>query len=326
VGRRYGTEPHGPNLFHWQSTSGRRTLAGVRMMLSTFGELSNIGTNLLDHALRATERLTFREKYLPNRLERYEGQKRLAVLFHGYFQGRAAFETMERVLSSPIFGIYPVSAGYQPYSQDIRKSAEQERSRIEYILSRTDVEEIIYIGHSQGGLVIRDLVQRQGFTDRLKHCVFLATPHMGTWAAVGGHVHRAATKALGMFSKRLRVEGESGRQMIPGSRFLETLNSMPLPSGASFTNIYNFIDPLVWPARFARLPYQEAHNVLVMKIGHLQTLYDLQELEIILRSILTPDPHEADFRARILCELGLLETREIEGDSERYEELVVEGS
>ncbi len=325
VGRRWRSfRSDGTSVYRWQAPSGRRTLAGLRMLLSTFGEVSNVGTNVLDHAVRLVERVSFRQKYLPNRLRHYSGQKRVAVLFHGYGQGRAAFETMERVLSSPLFDVFPVSAGYQPYSQDIRISAEQERDRIEYILSHTDAKELVFIGHSQGGLVIRDLVQRQQFTENVKQCIFLATPHMGTWAALAGYAHGIATAALGLIHPKLKVEGESGRQMVPGSEYLRALNERPLPPSIAYTNVYNYIDPLVWPAQYARLPYPEAHNILVMKIGHLQTLYDLQELEIILRALMEPKPDVEDFSARIVGE-AQLETRAIELDGDAahtYEEVV----
>lgn len=312
----------GTSVFSWQAPSGRRSLAGVRMLLSVFGEMTNIGTNVLDHTVRLAERLSFHQKYLPNRLRQYAGQKRMVVLLHGYAQGRACFETMERILSSPLFKMFPVSSGYQPYSQDIRISAEQERERIEYILARTDVKEVAFIGHSQGGLLIRDLLQRQQFTDRVKNCIFLATPHMGTWAAVLGYAHWLGTRVGGLALKRLRLEGESAFQMIPQSRYLRALNEMPLPPGISYTNIYNYIDPLVWPASFARLPYPEAHNILFLKIGHLQTLYDLQELELILRGLMFESEREPNFATELVGEESVLERRNIEGESTVYEEVV----
>jgi triacylglycerol esterase/lipase EstA (alpha/beta hydrolase family) len=296
------------------------------MLLSAFGELSNIGTNVLDHGVRLAERVSFGQKYLPNRLRHYAGQKRLAVLYHGYAQGRAAFEKMERYLSSPVFDIFPVASGYQPYSQDIRISAEQERERLEYILARTDVKRVALIGHSQGGLIIRDILQRQQYTENIRSCIFLGTPHMGTWAAVLGHVHRAATAVLGSLWGAAGIEGESGRQMIPGSRYLRSLNERDLPSGITYTNIYNYVDPLVWPASYARLPYAEAHNVLVMKIGHLQSLYDLQELDLILRSILLSGSDEKGFAARLVGDQTLLETRAIEGETGSYDEVVASSS
>ena len=244
---RWTAGPKSPSrIYGYQSPSGRRRLATVRMLLSVFGECTNLGVNVLDHAVGFAERLSFGQKYIPNRLRHYRGQSRLAVLVHGYAQGRAAFETMERFLSSPFFNIFSITAGYQPYSQDIRTSAEQERERIEYILARTDIKDIALIGHSQGGLLIRDIIQRQQFTDRIRHCIFLATPHQGSWAGLAGYLHGAWTSVLGTVWKRTRVEGESGKQMIPQSTFLHSLNERDLPPDIAYTNIYNYIDPLVW--------------------------------------------------------------------------------
>jgi len=314
--------PDGTSVFSWQAPSGRRTLADIRMLLSWFGEIANMSTNLIDHTVRLAERYSFRQKYLPNRLRQYRGEKRLAVLFHGYAQGRAAFETMERILWSPLFNYFPVASGYQPYSQDIRITAEQERERIEYILSRTDVEEVALIGHSQGGLVIRDIIQRQGYTTKVTHCITLATPHMGTWAALAGYLHLAGRSVLSTLTGRFRSHGESAFQMIPQSSYLRSLNERPLPPNISYTNIYNYLDPLVWPPSYARLPYPEAQNILVMKIGHLQMLYDLQELEIILRALMMGRPDESDFAAQVVGDARILESRDIEGETARYEELV----
>ncbi|MBN1945259.1 MAG: alpha/beta fold hydrolase [Bradymonadales bacterium] len=320
---RWSVGPQTPaTVYRFQSPSGRRKLAGLRMALSVFSELSNLGINLLDHAVDFAEQVSFGEKYLPNRLRHYRGQKRLVVLVHGYAQGRAAFETMERLLSTPFFDIFPITAGYQPYSQDIRTSAEQERERIEYILARTDIEEIALVGHSQGGLVIRDIIQRQQFTDRVRHCVFLATPHMGTWAGVAGYLHGAVASVLGTMWKKARIEGESGKQMIPQSAFLRSLNERDLPGGIAYTNLYNYIDPLVWPASYARLPYPQAHNILVLKIGHLQVLYDLQELEIVLRALMLERPEESDFASEVVGVGEVLETRDILGESAQYGEVV----
>lgn len=323
VGRRWMAKRNdGTSVYSWQPPSGRRTLARVRMLLSFFGEMSNIGSNALDHAVRAVERVSFRQKYLPNRLRQYQGQQRLAVLFHGYGQGRAAYASMERVLSSPLFDIFPVASGYHPYSQDIRLSAEQERERIEYIQARTDVQEVFLIGHSQGGLVVRDLIQRLQYTEKVSHCVFLATPHMGTWAALAGKIHGVATAVAGTLFQRFRIEGESANQMIPGSSYLRALNERQLPDGIAYTNIYNYMDPLVWPPSYARLPYEQAHNILMMKIGHLQPLYDLQELELILRCLLMAGAEQLGFTERLVGDQALLETRDIEGEMARYEEVV----
>ena len=306
-------------------TSGRRRMAGVRMVLSTIEESYFITKNVLDHAVGITERLVFGQKYLPARLATYRGQKRIAFLYHGYAQGRWAFERLERLLESDPFDVFAVSGGYQPYSQDIRKSAEYELRTIQYVLDETDAEEVILIGHSQGGLVTRYLLQHLGVgaIANVTRAIYLCTPHRGTWAATAGVAHGAATKVLSSLpGLSVDISGESALQMIPGSSFLRELNARPLPTDIAHTNLYNSVDPLVWPPRFARLPYPEATNVLFRKIGHLHALYDLQELEVILRSILVPRGNAHERSRVILRDQPLLEQRLHRGHESEYEEFV----
>lgn len=302
---------------------GRKTLANVRMALTLASESYYATKNAIDHAVRLTERLFFGEKYLPNRLRQYRGQKKLAFMYHGYMQGRAAFERLERVLGSEIFNIFGISGGYQPYSQDIRRSADYERRVMDWVLAETDAEEVYLIGHSQGGLVIRTLVQKMMAPPQVKKCIFLATPHMGTWAALAGVPHRLATKALGMVPTMPNIVGESGLQMLPGSPFLADLNRAPLPGGMEFLNLYNRLDPVVWPSRYARLPYREATNLLLKKVGHLQPLYDYQELDIMLRALLTPvGTAHSRFEDEVLAGQEVLERRVMGSGEEQYEEIV----
>jgi len=60
------------------------------------------------------------------------------------------------------------------------------------------------IGHSLGGLVVREAVQRRGVAAYTRAAVTIATPHAGTWVA------RFAP-------------GPCARQMRPGSPFLTEL-------------------------------------------------------------------------------------------------------
>ncbi len=308
-------------------TSGRRRFASLRMVLSTIEESYFITKNVLDHAVGVTERLAFGQKYLPSRLARYRGQKRVAFLYHGYAQGRWAFERLERLLESEPFNVFSVCGGYQPYSQDIRRSAEYELRTMEYVLSQTDAQEIILIGHSQGGLIARYLLQALGVTAvaNVTRAIYLCTPHRGTWAACAGVAHGVAAHTLARIpgvGRRVELSGESALQMIPGSAFLDDLNARALPTQVAHTNLYNYLDPLVWPPRFARLPYPEATNVLFRKIGHLHALYDIQELEVILRSILVPAGSSHDRSRAILQDQPVIEERVHHGEDAEYEEFV----
>lgn len=308
-------------------TSGRRRFSTLRMALSTIEESYFMTKNVLDHAVGVSERLAFGQKYLPARLARYSGQKRVAFLYHGYAQGRWAFERLERLLESEPFNVFGVCGGYQPYSQDIRRSAEYELRTIEYVLRQTDASEVVLIGHSQGGLIARYLLQTLGVTAvaNVTHAIYLCTPHRGTWAACAGVAHGMAAHTLAripILGRRVELSGESALQMIPGSTFLADLNARALPRTVSHTSLYNYLDPAVWPARYARLPYPEASNVLFQKIGHLHALYDIQELEVILRSLLVP-AGDAHTRSRaILHDQPVIEERVHRGEDAQYEEFV----
>ena len=311
-----------PSMVVHPAPPGRKTLANVRQALTFTAECYYITKNYLDHAVRFTERLIYGQKYLPLRLSQYQGQKKVALCYHGYMQGRPGFERLERLLESKIFNIFAVAGGYQPYSQDIRRSADYEREVLAWVLAETDATEVYLIGHSQGGLVARYMVQKLDAAALVKKCIFLATPHMGTWAGVAGAANWLVTRAASLVPGFPLIEGESALQMLPGSLFLRDLNETPLPEGMDFLNLYNQLDPLVWPSRFARLPYTEATNILFKKIGHLQSLYAPQELEIMLRALMFPTGHRWALEREILEGQEVLERRVMGEGGQRYREIV----
>lgn len=292
----------------------REALCQIRMGLSIISEVYNVAKNVLDHAVQIAENFYFGQDYLDSRLASYRGQKKAVFLYHGYAQGRPAFERFERFLLSPLFDLFPVAGGYQPYAQDIRLSAEYEHGIIQRVLAETDVDEVYLVGHSLGGLLVRYMVQELR-VPAAKRCVFLATPHRGTWAGAIGYPHRLTSYALGAVPGFDPIAGESALQILPGSRFLNHLNSLPLPEGVEYTSIYNYFDPLLLPARYGRLPYAQAHNILMMKIGHFHSLYDHQEMEIVLRALVLGQTAFSDFRASILGGQEVMQTRDLGGDN-----------
>ncbi|MBI2890763.1 MAG: hypothetical protein HYY13_08255 [Nitrospirae bacterium] len=312
-----------PKATDWPSVFGRSLLTNIKMVVSGVSEAGNVAKNVLDHSISLAGRVAFGQKYMDERLKAYRGQRRVAFLLPGYIQGTAAFARTERIMESELFGIFPVTLSYQPYSQDLRKSSEKARKQIDFVLQRTDPRRVYLVGHSQGGLAARYIIQVMDGHTFVSHCITLATPHLGTYAAVpGGIFHGMATKFLASAGILPRIEGESGLQMIPGSRLLSELNHRPLPSNVEFTSIYNYIDPLVWPPSYARLPYEDCHNILLKKIGHFHALYDIQEIEIILRSLLLRIRRGLIYRRRVLAGQQVLEERHMEMVGHEVEEFV----
>ena len=306
-------------------TYERPYMSNLRMLISTLGETYYIAKNVTDHAVGFTERLVFGEKYLHQRLKEYRGQKKIAFLYHGYLQARAGYERMEHFLESDLFNIFAISGGYQPYSQDIRLSAEHEAHILEYVLSQVEAEEVFLIGHSQGGLVIRYMLQKMGLARKhpeISQAITLHTPNMGSYIASVGFAHKAATSALGRVVPGFpTIRGESAMQMIPGSSFLRDLNSQPLPPNVGWTSIYSYIDPLVWPARFARMPYPEATNILLKKIGHVSPLYNIQVFELILKTmLLTPKGQRTEDST--IIDRDVLMKKRLQRMGRKFEEIV----
>lgn len=123
--------------------------------------------------------------------------------------------------------------------------------------SRVDV-----VAHSMGGLDSRWCVEKGDGAEYVDDLVTLGTPHQGTYAAY-----------LGLLT-------EGGRDMTPGSDFLEELNDGALAEGVEYTALWSSADELIVPSEYARLPSPEVDSVDVawnVNSGfqeHIQLVYD----------------------------------------------------
>ncbi len=302
-----------------EGLSDKSNIAKLRLFASLFSESYYVAQNFIDHLIDFREYAMSGQKYLPLRMKQYKGQKKLAILYHGYFQGTTGYQALENILESELFNIFAISGTYQPYSQDIRKSAEYEMKVLEWAIENTDAEEIYLIGHSQGGILTRYMIQYLDAYKYIKKAIFLATPHRGTYLAKYGSVINKA--AMNVFQTLLpgfpKIQGESGRQLSPDSKFIKDLNSKNLPKGIDYTSIYSYIDPIIWPSSSARLPYREANNILLRKIGHMQTLYDFKSVEIILKTLML----DKDTKSIVDSEF-LYESRKIRNEEKEFNEFV----
>lgn len=116
------------------------------------------------------------------------------------------------------------------------------------------------VAHSMGGLGSRWALEELDAATYARNLVTLGTPHQGTRAA-----HLAS-----------RTPG--GRDMVPGSDFLTTLNDDATAPGVDYTSLWSSIDPLVVSQRRGDLP--EAiradgdESQSVGRRGHLQLVFD----------------------------------------------------
>ena len=249
-------------------------LSSLVMGWSIAEEVFLVTKNFVDASIHMSERLLYKTEYHQRRLSQYQNQRRLVVFVPGYMQAPSGFARLERFLSIELFDAFTYLWGGFPYSQDITLSAQQLESVVRDIVERTGVSEVYLLGHSQGGIIIRAMVQHGlGHDLPIRKCMFLSSPHQGTWAALASIGHRGVVSMAGWLPYIRQVQGESGLQLIPGSEFLRLLNARPLPENIAFYSVYYALDPIVWPPTNAILPYPEAQNYYVPKIGHAQSLY-----------------------------------------------------
>ncbi|MCP4872850.1 MAG: hypothetical protein GY898_29520 [Proteobacteria bacterium] len=118
------------------------------------------------------------------------------------------------------------------------------------------------IGHSVGGIIARDAVQRAGGAGSVGGVITVGCPHRGTPVAFG-----AIALGLGLLSR-------SPWQMTPGARTIRRLNALPWPPDVPLVSLLSRAD-LLCPPRFGRVPFADGDHVRneeVAPLGHTQML------------------------------------------------------
>ncbi|HET9948909.1 MAG TPA: alpha/beta fold hydrolase [Longimicrobiales bacterium] len=123
-----------------------------------------------------------------------------------------------------------------------RRHAAEIDSAVAEVLAETGASRVDVVAHSMGGLAVRWYLRTHPDAP-VRRAVFLASPHRGTLSA-----HLAW--------------GDGSDEMLPGSPFLDTLNSgAALPEGLTAMTIRTPIDTHVVPGESATLPGVEDHEV-----------------------------------------------------------------
>jgi len=258
----------------------------VMLGLSAFEEVYFVGKNVVDTSLSLSGSILYDDDYQARRFSKYRGQRRLVVLVTGYMQSPLSFYRLERQLGNEVFDAFTYIWGDFPYSQDLTLSSAQLEAVVREVYSHTRAEEIYLVGHSQGGIIIRAMVQHgMGADLPIRKCLFLSSPHQGTWAGLAAIPHRGVLRLAGLVPYIRKVTGESGLQLLPGSDFLRQLNSRQLPGNIQFSSVFYALDPMIWPPTNAILPYPEARNHFIRKIGHAQPLYCSQAHQVAVSEL-----------------------------------------
>ncbi len=140
-------------------------------------------------------------------------------------------------------------------------NARELEAAIEALRAATGAERVDIVAHSMGGLAVRHFLQDRGGAEVVRRVVFVGTPHRGTVTA-------------------LLARGDGGKEMVPGSPFLERLNGEDGEVvGVELLAIRSPLDLVVIPRSSAMLP--GARNVEVCCPTHHGMLEDDRTFEIV---------------------------------------------
>lgn len=200
-----------------------------------------------------------------NEIERHTdigNSKQPVMLLYGFGATRRSVSILESRLRQDGFDVFSIKLGgfLEVFNTaPIDRVAKMIAEKIEGLCKRHPLPRMAVIGYSKGGLIGRYYLNYLGGAKRVHTLITLATPHQGNpWALLSNVL------GLGLLSKGLR-------QMLPRSRFLRGLNTMPHPAGVTLVSIASEKDKSC-PPKYCKLPHPEngkpIRNIVLPHLYH----------------------------------------------------------
>lgn len=179
--------------------------------------------------------------------------KPLVVFLHGMNSGPKVFDAMRAEVRK--LGLASASVGYD-YQRSISESASQAMISLKRQFSASDpAPELCLIGHSMGGLVARQMTESAAKDPLaldpsfIQQLITIGTPHQGSnWASLPPLSAMFTSDGMDtddMLSVILHRPSSQGvRDMIPGSPFLQSLNSRDRRDDVRYTAIIGTVSPV----------------------------------------------------------------------------------
>lgn len=198
------------------------------------------------------------------------------ILIHGTVDTKGVWQELGTELRADGWCVFAPDYGKRGTAA-MEESAVQLGAYIEAVRTITGAEQVILIGHSQGGLLARYWMRTSGQARYVKHLVSLGAPNHGT--TMGGILSPLVTNNLTeniMHSLIQHWFGPVGFQQITGSEIFAVFNddggathgSGELEDGVDYTCIASRQDTVVQPPEtcFLNGPAHQVRNVWVQDI------------------------------------------------------------
>ncbi|MBT2683516.1 triacylglycerol lipase [Bacillus sp. ISL-37] len=189
-------------------------------------------------------------------------EKDPVVFVHGFTGSSSSFDDMRQWLISqgwPSNYLYAIQ--YSDTTGSSIDNAYELQSFVKTVLQQTKASKVDIVAHSMGGLSTRYYVKYLEGAQKVDDVVTLGSPHHGTNSSYFG----------------LWTQG--AREMVPGSTFLNDLNSVDeTPNGSDtsaiiqYTSIYSSADTVINP--YTSSIIAGAENVEISGVSHSGLLTD----------------------------------------------------
>jgi triacylglycerol lipase len=188
----------------------------------------------------------------------HDPQRPAVLLIHGYLCNRAVWHAL--MDSEKLGGCNVATIDLEPIFGPLERYADVIHGAVDRLRSATGAAQVVLVGHSMGGLAIREYLRQKGDTNVAK-VITLATPHHGTLFAPLG-------------------TGANAKQMAVGSPFMQQLAQAMSPQlAAKFVCVATREDNLIVPRSSPLLP--GARQVLLDRVGHLALIEDPRTWQVL---------------------------------------------
>jgi triacylglycerol lipase len=189
--------------FLWLVLAYAATLAFGMPFAWPFDYVTNAGSPQIEDAMRVPA----------------DGKRRVVVLQHGMWRSSLALLRIERTLAAHGYEVHNLD--YPSTRERIEDHAARLHAAVEQIHASGPVDELSFVGHSMGGIVIEEYLRRPDARPTAS-CVYIATPHHG---AVLADLRKH------WFLFRLAMGTKASLQLSPGDPMVQQEIPQAGPSG-----------------------------------------------------------------------------------------------
>jgi triacylglycerol lipase len=171
---------------------------------------------------------------------------------------------------------------YEPpalLSGDLFENSEALADVVAQIRAETGEDKIDILAECTGGLIARHYIQSLGGDQYVNRMITFISPQHG--------LPKAALAAA--FAGWPALD-----DLTPGSEFLETVNSAPLPPNVAVTSIYTCTDEYIQPYKTSIIPGAKNIGLCNKFVGHFQFFYDPEIYKLMHAELIAPLPASDD--------------------------------